>query len=62
MKPRIIPKYAQFEFENDLEKSTFEILSISPKSQIEISMDSKKYQSTRYPRGELIIHQIALGE
>jgi hypothetical protein len=35
VKIRIIPKYTQFEFENDLEKSTFEILSISPKSQIE---------------------------
>jgi hypothetical protein len=51
VKIRIIPKYAQFEFENDLEKSTFGILSISPKSQIEISMDSKKYQSMRNPRG-----------
>jgi hypothetical protein len=31
VKPRIIPKYAQFEFENDLGKSTFETLSYSPK-------------------------------
>jgi hypothetical protein len=31
VKPRIIPKYAQFEFGNDLGKSTIEILSYSPK-------------------------------
>ena len=53
VKIRIIPKYAQFEFENDLEKSTFEILSISPKSQIEISMDSKNISQREIPEVKL---------
>lgn len=50
VKIRINPKYAQFEFENDLEKSTLKYYPIPPKSQIEIRMDSKKYQSTKNPR------------
>ena len=53
VKIRIIPKYAQFEFENDLEKSTFEILSISPKSQIERSMDSKNISQREIPEVKL---------
>jgi hypothetical protein len=62
VKIRIISKYAQFEFENDLEKSTFEILSYSPKVTNRNKDESKKYQSTKNPGGKINIHQIALGK
>lgn len=51
VKIRIIPKYAQFELKNDLEKSTLKYYPIPPKSQIEIRLNPKKYQSKKKPRG-----------
>jgi len=48
--------------ENDLEKSTFEILSYSPKVTNRNKDEFKKYQSTKNPGGKINIHQIALGK
>jgi hypothetical protein len=53
VKIRIIPKYVQFEFENDLEKSNSEILSISPNSQVEIRMESKNISQREIPKVKL---------
>lgn len=53
VKIRINPKYAQFEFENDLEKSTLKYYPIPPKSQIEIRMDSKNISQRKIPEVKL---------
>ena len=53
VKIRIIPKYAQFEFENDLESQPLKYYPIPPKSQIEIRMDSKNISQRKIPEVKL---------